>query len=140
MIKTKLLKRKEKLWQKIKSSNGVKNWKCNKTNKLNCDSSKTQIVTKLKMWPKSNNSKCGKTQKVTKLENLNGDKTQNVTKLKIWQNSKTQIVTTPKNSCCDKILKPKLWPISKTQIVTNLENSKCDKAQIVTKLKTQTLT
>ena len=62
--------------------------------KSSCD--KTQIVTKLKLWHNSycdkklKNSKCDKTQMVTKLENSKDDKTQ---KIKLWQNSKTWIVT-----------------------------------------------
>ena len=42
------------------------------------------------MKKKKSNSKCGKTQIVTKLKNLNQDKTQ---KLRFWGNSETQIVT-----------------------------------------------
>ena len=53
---------------------------------------KSQIVTKLKLW-----------------QNSNCDKTQNVTKLKLWPSSKTQIVTKLKKSNCDKTQKLKLW-------------------------------
>ena len=62
---------------------------------------------------------------VTKLKNWNGDKTQRTDvvtkKIKLWPTSKTQIVTKPKNSNCDKTQKRKLWQKSKTLIVTKLE-------------------
>ena len=54
------------------------------------------------------------------------------------QNSKTQIVTKPSNSNCDKIQKPKLgqkfkkiklWWNSKTQIVTKIKKYNCDWTQ-----------
>ena len=63
----------------------------------NCD--KTQIVTKLKLGQKS------KTQNVTKLKvwlNFNWDK--NEKKLKLWQNPKTQVLTKLKISICDETL------------------------------------
>ena len=77
---------------------------------LNCDNSKTQIVTKL-------NSNCDKTQK-----------------RKLWQNTNTQIVTKV-NSNCDKtkqncIVTKKLWQLwqnPNNQIVTKLKNSNYDK-------------
>ena len=68
-----------------------------KLKSLNCDNSKSRIVTKLKIVAKLKNSNCDRTQKhiVTKL------------KLKLLQNSKTKIVT--------------------TQIVTKLKNLNWDK-------------
>ena len=71
----------------------------------------------------------------------NSDKKNSVTifpPLKLWQNSKTQMVTKPNNSNCDKTQKHKLWK--------KVKKWKCDKPQklklwqnstiqIVTKLK-----
>ena len=74
----------------------------------NCDTTQTQIVTKLR------NLICDKTQKLKSGKNYK---------------KKTHIVTQLKNSNCDKIKKLKLWQNSKTQIVKN------SKSQIVTKLK-----
>ena len=98
--------------------------------------STTQIVIKFK------NSKCDKTQLVTKLklgqnsncdrQNSSCDKTQIVTKLKFWEKSKTQIW---QNSDCDKTWELKLWQNSQTQIVTKLKNwnwdMKYDKSQFM---------
>ena len=91
---------------------------------INCDKSRTQMVTKFRK------SRCDKTQKLKyekKKLNSNSDKTQ---KLKLWQisisichttqiatklkteiarNSKTQSVMKLKNSNCDRTLKLKLW-------------------------------
>ena len=58
---------------------------------------------------KHKNSKCDKTQNVSKLKMWQNSK------LKIWQNSKTQRVTNFKNSNCDKIHQLKLWQNSTTQ-------------------------
>ena len=71
---------------------------------------------------------------VTKLKNSKCDKTQLVTKLKLWQNSnsdKTQIVTSLKLWVKNQKLK-----CDKTWIVTKLENSNYDnsKTKIVTKI------
>ena len=92
---------------------------------------KTQMVTKLKnlsgdknqklkLWT-IKNSKCDKTQMVTKLKlwpNSNCDKTQIVTKLQLWHNSKIQIVRNFKDSNYDKTQKLN-W--DKTWIMTNLK-------------------
>ena len=49
-------------------------------------------------------------------------------KLNLWQNSKAHIVTTLKNSNCDKTENLKLWQL-KNQIGAILKNSKFDKTQ-----------
>ena len=90
-----------------------KNSNCDKLENSKCD--KTQLVTKLKLWQNSN---CDKTQVVTKLKwwpNSNCEKkikNLNVTKLRLWQNLRTQIMTT---------LKLNLWQNLKTEIGTKLE-------------------
>ena len=89
---------------------------------------KTQDVTKLRMWQ---NSKCEE----KKLKSQKCVKTQ---KLIMWQNTKTQNVIQLKNSKCDKAQKLKMWLNSKfdrTQNVTKLKNSKCNKTQNLSKLK-----
>ena len=91
----------------------LKNSNCDETQKLALWwDSKTQILLKLKnsnsdktdkikLWQISN---CDKTEivKEKELNNSKCDKTQNVTKLKLWPNSKTWIVTKLKSSNCDK--------------------------------------
>ena len=62
-----------------------------------CDNSKTQNVTKIRMW-QLKNSKCDKT-----------------IKLKMWQTSRTQKETKLKNSKCDKTQE---WKKKSTQNVT----------------------
>ena len=96
--------------------------------------SKTQIVTKLKLWQTQIITQT-QSQIVTKLKNSNFvknticDETQIVMKIKLWWNSKMQIVmklkktwifTKPKQSNCDKtqMTKLKIW-----------QNSNCDKTQ-----------
>ena len=96
----------------------------------------------------TSNSKCDKTQIVTKLKNSNFDKKKS--KHILWQTiiqivSRTQIVIKPsvmkfKISIGDKTQKLKLWQISKKKIMTKLKktkivrkNSNCDKTQIVNK-------
>ena len=80
--------------------------------------SKTQIVTKLKLWQ---NSICDKTQIVTKthivtkLSNSSCDKTPIMTKLKLWEKKK-------KSKCYN------------TQIMKKLANSNYDKAWNTTNL------
>ena len=63
-----------------------------------------------------------------KLDNLNCDEAQ---KLKLWWISKTQIVIILKNSNCEEIQNTK-WQNSKTQIVTKLKTQTVTKNQIVT--------
>ena len=74
------------------------------------------------------NSNCHETKILMKFINSKCDETQ---KLKWWQNSKSQIVTKPKKSKCDKTQnvkkKMKTSKCDKTQIVTKLENSNYDK-------------
>ena len=64
-------------------------------------------MTKLKILQNSKN------KNVIKHQNSKCDKTQNVTKLRMWQNSE-----------CDKTKKFKMWQ-KKTQNMTKLKNSKC---------------
>ena len=99
----------------------LKNSICDTNRKLKLwQDSKTQIVTKLKMWQ---NSSC--------------DKAQIETKLKLWQNynyeknykcDKTKIVTKLINSNYDKTPKLKLWQNSKLKLWQNL---KYDKSQVM---------
>ena len=107
-----------------------------------CYNSKTQIVTKPKLWEnlktqvrkKLKNCNCEeKTQTVTKLQNSNFDKnlqTQIATKLKLWEKElQTHIVT--------KLETQKSW------IATKHKNSNFDqphKQEIVTKVKNQIMT
>ena len=84
-----------------------------------CD--KTQLVTKLKL---RQNWNCDKTQieKLKLWQNSNCDKTQIGTKLKLWQNwncDKTQIVREKIKNL--NVTKPTLWQNSRTQIVTKLK-------------------
>ena len=77
-----------------------------------------------------------KPQNVTTLKNSNHDKTQKLKilnrKLKVVQNLETQIVLELKN--------PNKDQIKNIHISLKLKNSNCNKTQILTKLKTQTLT
>ena len=119
--------------------------------KSNCDrtqkhklwqNSKTQIVTKLKLWRKKlKKSKCHKTQIVPNLRTqikYQNSKTQIVTKLKNLNCVKnasfneTQIVMKFENSICAETQKLKLWQnwyCDKTHIATKLKNSNYDKTQ-----------
>ena len=120
-----------KLWQTVMK---LKNFYCDKTQNLKWwQNSKTQIMTKLKLWEKK--------LKKLKCDNSNCDKTWELkwwqtSKLKFWQYSKTQIV-----SKAQIVMKLKLWWNSRTKKLKKKlkceeknSNSKCDKTQIVTKL------
>ena len=83
-----------KLWWNSKNSNCDKNKKIKLWwNSKNQIVKKTHVLTKLKLWQKSNE----KTQKIY------------VTKLKLWQNSRTQTMTKQKNQFVTKLKNSRLW-------------------------------
>ena len=103
------------MWQTSKNSY------YDKTQKLKfLQNSKTQIVTKQKLW-ELKNLNCDESQILIKIWNSNSDKTQ---KIKWWQNFKTQIAIKLRKSNCGHNAN---W--DQTKKVSKLKNSNCDKTQ-----------